>query len=250
MLSLQGTELHYLIVGTSSEENPSIQVIHLDEKEGLKQFDALKNSHFKSVILTYYSDQKTLVPEGMFEEEAASNYLDFIYSEDSVKGLTTNDYIQQLESHLIYLEKDEINKIKASFPEVRIKHAVSVLLEAHMRSTIATESIEVTVFGQENKIEVIASNGKKLLLNNSFNVFNPEDFTYYIVYVMDVLGISLKETPVRVCGEVDEKSFSLLKKYCAKAGHHRFGYDPNMGKNIPSDQYAQEAVLINQYQCV
>jgi len=250
MLSLQGKELHYLIVGVDLEEKPLLQKLNLDNVADLKRLNALSDQHYKSVVLSYYNERKTLVPEGLYEKETEAKFLDFTYTDDLEKGIPTNDYIRLLASHLIYEEKEEINKIKAIFPELRIRHKLSVLLEAHMRSSIANGGIEVSVFGQEDKIEILVSDRNKLMLNNTFKVFNPEDFTYYVVYVMDVLGISIKETPVRIWGDVDEESIALLKKYCPKADFHKFSYDPNIARELTNEEYGRNAVLLNQYQCV
>jgi len=192
MLSLQGKELHYLIVGVDLEEKPLLQKLNLDNEADLKRLNALSDQHYKSVVLSYYNERKTLVPEGLYEKETEAKFL----------------------------------------------------------ASIANGGIEVSVFGQEDKIEILVSDRNKLMLNNTFKVFNPEDFTYYVVYVMDVLGISIKETPVRICGDVDEESIALLKKYCPKADFHKFSYDPNIARELTNEEYGRNAVLLNQYQCV
>jgi len=148
------------------------------------------------------------------------------------------------------MEKHKGIAISSRFPSLRVKHSLSILLEAHLRSSIATQQVEVTVYSEGERIDLIVSDKNKLLYSNTFNVFNAEDYTYYVVYVLDILGISLNDSLIRLCGDTPKDGYELLKKYCPNADFHRFGYDNNLGKSIELNEYARKAILLNQYQCV
>jgi len=249
MMSLHGDEVHILIQGMMSQENPSITTLNLSDKDDLLKLEEISKQHFQSSILTVYSPKKTIVPKSVFNPEDIGKYLAFNFDDINSDDHLKSDYVRQVDSNLIYAENKNLADILKFFPETRIRHSISVLLEAHLRSSIAMQSKQVTVYSEEGSIEIIVSDGKKLLFSNGFQVHNPEDFTYYIVYVMDMLGYNLKATMVRLCGIVGKEYVELLQQYCRNADYHRFEYDMNIGKNLSRIDYAKDAILLNQYQC-
>jgi len=81
MMSLQGDELHYFVSGIGDQDNPSIKILNLSRTEDLHALDQLAKNHFSSVILSIYSPSKTIIPEGIFDQEHLQNYMEYNYGE-------------------------------------------------------------------------------------------------------------------------------------------------------------------------
>ncbi|MFT5147510.1 MAG: hypothetical protein ACI81Y_000576 [Glaciecola sp.] len=250
MMSLHGDEVHILIQGMMSQENPSVISLNITKDDDIKRLQEISSQHFQSSVLTVYSPEKTIVPKSIFNADDKAQYLKFNFGLDGHSDHIKSDYVRQVDSNLIYSENKNLTDILKFFPETRISHVISVLLEAHLRSSIATQSKQVSVYCHDGHTEIIASDGKNLLFTNGFQVHNPEDYTYYVVYVLDMLGFNLKESKIRICGNIRADYFDLLKQYCPNAGYHRFEYDLNVGKNLSNKAYANDVILLNQYQCV
>ena len=249
MLNLRGENLNYLINGLSSEDKPSISTINLEDLNIQATLEDLSQKHFSSIVLTSYTPIKTLVPEGVYVSSHQQEYLEFNYGKKLINSKGNSDYLQSIESHLVYQDIPNLKKLYELFPSLRVKHTTSILIESQLKSSVASQNTEVTVYCEKDNIDIIICNRNELKFCNSFKVFNPEDFTYYIVYVMDLMGLSTKDTKVRICGLPINGGLDLLKKYCSHAGFHRFNFDKHIGKDLSIKEYSENIILLNQYQC-
>jgi len=68
---------------------------------------------------------------------------------------------------------------------------------------------------QPGFIDIIVTEGKKLLLCNSFEYKSPEDALYYILFVCEQLNLEPQEIQTAVFGEIENQSavYHLLQKY-------------------------------------
>ena len=71
---------------------------------------------------------------------------------------------------------------------------------------------------RQNEIDIAVTEGKKLILLNSFLKNNNEDILYFTLFVCEQLGIDLEKTQFILTGEVEAESalFKLLFTYIRK----------------------------------
>jgi hypothetical protein len=102
-----------------------------------------------------------------------------------------------------------------------------------------------------SSFQFIAIKGQKLELYNSFSYQSSEDFIYYLLFVLDQLGINNEEASISLTGNVEKNSviYSILHKYIKTL---TFGKRPENLKfsyileEIPSHFHS---ALFNQYLC-
>ena len=68
---------------------------------------------------------------------------------------------------------------------------------------------------RSNKIDIVVSENKKLLLLNSFSFQTNEDILYYTLFVCEQLELNPEKIPMTVTGDIEDHSilYQLLNQY-------------------------------------
>lgn len=245
MLHRCGEHVSYYLHNDASAASP--QISRVDIEDDILSAAAAKD--YKNTILSTSRDYRTIVPEGLYEYEMQQELLDFNYGDtDDNKGVVSN-YLKRLGGYVVHGVDEITDNLLNQFKVQEAVHAASVLVEASLRSAIKDNSTEVTVYYTPSFIELIVCQGKKLLLCNHFQIKSAADFTYYIVYALDLLNIPYKKQAIRIGGVLPDEYLDVLQSYCPLAGYHRFSYYTETGKDLSDQEYAENLVLLNQFKC-
>jgi phosphoribosyl-ATP pyrophosphohydrolase len=175
----------------------------------------LKNS-FRSVRIIVENNRSTLIPFALFEEAEKDTYLNFsVETENDEKVLF--DRLTQLDIVNIFGVNNTLhNQIVGLFPGAMVCHVSSVLIESiwmNFKNLITDK--QILIFVREEAFNMIIFEKKQLVYSNAFNFREPEDFIYYVIFVMEQLNLNPEEVPVTLLGKISTKTpyFDFIFKY-------------------------------------
>lgn len=175
----------------------------------------LKNS-LKSVRIIVENNRSTLIPPALFEESEKNTYLNFSVEPEAEENVLF-DRLTRLEIVNIFAVNNTLHdQITGFFPGAKVCHLSSVLIEGiwmNFKNLITDKRI--FIFVREEAFNMMIFEKKQLVYSNAFHFRTPEDFIYYVIFVMEQLNLNPEEIPVTLLGNISTNSahFDLIYKY-------------------------------------
>jgi hypothetical protein len=175
----------------------------------------LKNS-FRSVRVIVENNRSTLIPSVLFEEAEKGTYLNFSV-EPEIEEKVLFDRLTRLDIVNIFgVSKPLHDQITGFFPGAMVCHVSTVLIESiwmNFKNLITDRRI--FIFVREEAFNMMIFEKKQLVYSNAFHFREPEDFIYYVIFVMEQLNLNPEEVPVTLLGDISTKTphFDLIFKY-------------------------------------
>ncbi len=170
---------------------------------------------FKRVDACVISEKFTLVPAAFFDSTKISDYLKFNQPLETDE-LILNDVLRNAEARNVYALDQQLEKsLKKISSAVRIRHHFSPLIERILSVYKNKTGRRAFVHVQNQRFDLVISDGGKLLMANSFNFQTGEDFIYFLLFACEQLKMNPEELELEISGEIETGSaLSLLaKKY-------------------------------------
>jgi len=171
-------------------------------------------NRFSNLQVVYSNELFTVVPQSLFDPDHITDYLKY-----STKILSTDfivyDEIEAYDLIVVYIPFANINNFFFDhFGSFSYHHSISLFVK-HVLNTALTDDTGITVQLHDRNFDLIAHKGKKLILVNSFNFQNAEDFVYHILFCYEQLNLDPNEHKLTLIGIIDVKSdfIELAKKY-------------------------------------
>ena len=168
---------------------------------------------FISVSVIHQNNLNTLVPNQYFKENSLKSYLKY-----SIKTIATDlivfDDLDFMDSKNVYVPYVNINNfLFQNFGEFEYQHHSSVLLEKLLSKSGSTLQFYVNV--SQSTFDIVVIKNSKLLFYNVFEHQTKEDFIYYILFTLEQLELSPKETTLTLLGDIEEQSdrYNILYTY-------------------------------------
>jgi hypothetical protein len=183
------------------------------------------SSGFKRVDACVITEKFTLVPSAFFDSTKISDYLKF-NQPVSDEDLVMNDVLRNAEARNVYAIESSLEKsLKRISSSVRIRHHLSALIEKTLSVNKNKSVRRVLAHVQNQRFDLIISEGGKLLLANSFTFQTSEDFIYYLLFACEQLKMNPEELELEIVGEIETDSAlsNLAKKYIRNI---KFGQRP------------------------
>ncbi|MFT2010856.1 DUF3822 family protein [Pontibacter sp. 13R65] len=170
----------------------------------------------------------TLVPETLFEPEHQADYLR-LHSElhpeqDQVLAYRHAD----LEAVNIFsipaVIREVVEEIAQRRP-VQYLHQASALIRCLLHQTGRSRARRLYLFVEQQYVTILVISQSGLEFCNIFQYQSPEDFIYFVIFVMQEQKLNPEEETITVLGDIthDSTLFSILQKYVR---HVRFGKKP------------------------
>src|SRR5262249_35643901 len=123
--------------------------------------------------------------------------------------------------------KNTIETFRKLFSNVIFHHFSTPLLDGILLSSRSSGEKKMYLHVQKTSCEVIVTNGKKLLLYNSFPVTDFNECAYYTMFVMEQLHLNHAETELILLGEItlDSELIAIFSSYIGKVS---LGKRPSM----------------------
>ncbi len=159
---------------------------------------------FNTVDVVYRNELFTIVPSALFDPTRLTDYLMY-----NTKILSTDfivyDEIKPFELIVIYIPFANINNFFFDqFGSFSYHHHMTIFIEKVLNEASDSQKQVVVNLGQEN-FEIVAHEGKKMLLANSFTYENAEDFLYYILFCYEQLNFDPNRDTLVINGQLDDK---------------------------------------------
>jgi len=174
------------------------------------------NNDFQATSIVYESQQMSLIPKPLFQPGQVSEYLRFnhiLSADDNV----CYDQLPNLDAVNIFSVPDKIIKLLDHFfPGVPVHHFSSALVENILiRNKNFGQGEMIFVNVRKQWLDIIVLDGRKLLFFNSFQYRTKEDFAYYLMYVIEQLGMNPEMVELVLMGEIIKISdiFNITTRY-------------------------------------
>jgi hypothetical protein len=170
----------------------------------------------RSVNVIIENNKSTLIPSALFEESEKNTYLHFS-TEPEAEEKVLSDNLNRLEIVNIFGVNNILyDQVFRFFPGAKVCHVSSLLIESiwmNFKNLITDKRIFIYV--REDAFNMLIFEKKQLVYSNAFFFRAPEDFVYFVIFVMEQLNLNPEEVPVTFLGNIDTKSpqFDLIFKY-------------------------------------
>ena len=221
--SLSG--LSFFVFNTDTDH--IVDLIHkpfekkLTPQELLDQLMHCFNTHevlqqsFSKTTLIHDNEMVTLVPSAIFEEEHLSDYLKYntkIFKTDFI----TYDVIKNDDIMIVYVPFVNINNyIFERFGSFEYKHSTTVALDRILQIQKNSPKSSMHINIADTYFDLVVSKLNTLQLYNRFEYQTKEDFIYYVLFVVEQLGLNPEELECVLMGTIEKEDelYSIAYKY-------------------------------------
>jgi len=201
-------------------------------KAALATYPWLKNP-YRSIKIGYEGQKATLIPVPLFDAPSVRKYLELNFT-IGAKETEHFDQLSRFDTFLVYSMPENLHQtMKDFFPQAKIVHHSSVFLYSIwfiLRNRPGPVKTFVNI--RDLAFELMIYDGRQLTFFNTFNFVTPEDVVYYVLYVMEHLGLNPEKIPVILLGNIDRSSnlHELLYRYVK---HVEFGRRNDVFRYVP-----------------
>jgi hypothetical protein len=194
---------------------------------------------FAATRILYEQGKSTLVPEALFAEEDKKDIFDFnVANGRAPEEEIRYDRIRSVNAYNLFrLPADVQALLTRHFQDATIFHHSTALITALMqqyRNTDTGKSLFVNT--AMHHIDIMRIKDKKLDYFNSFRYNTTEDFMYYLVFVVEQLGLNPESVDMLLMGEVEKQSplVDMIRKYIRNV--HYTGRNTDFSYSFVFDQ--------------
>jgi len=128
------------------------------------------------------------VPAQLFDPKEKEHYLNFNFSQLTDEQVFC-DHLMPLDAWQVYgVPVSIVEATKELFPQSKVVHSSSLLIESvwiNYKNRINSPHVFLHV--RELLFDLMIFNGRQMNYFNTFPFQNPEDVTYYLIFVMEQL---------------------------------------------------------------
>ncbi|MGC6430635.1 MAG: DUF3822 family protein [Jejuia sp.] len=237
-ISLSG--LSFCILNTITSKVEAFEQIEFDKK--LNPFEALERLihffdtreylqiQFDDILVIHENDLSTLVPKALFNEDYLADYLKF-NSKILKSDFISYDTIHRNESVNVYVPYVNVNNyIYETFGAFTFKHFSTILIDEILKNEVNILSPRLYIHISKEHFEIIITEKGNLLLYNTFEYNNDEDFIYYVLFTMEQLKLDVETTKVVLLGNISKDSslykiaFKYIRHISISEYNDRYGF--------------------------
>ncbi|MCF8405716.1 MAG: DUF3822 family protein [Bacteroidales bacterium] len=197
--------------GFTNETNYNTEV-----KTTIDQHKWLSKNQFHHIRVLFETPTTTLIPIGLFDTKEMENIASFNYKNPGNYDVHS-DLLKNTGAYILYHTSDSLfNTFNDLYPGCKINNQAGVLIEILLvLFKNQPESKRVFVNVRSTFLDIVITEGKKLLFYNSFKYSSPNDFIYYLIFVIEQLNLNPEEIELRLSGIIDKQSslFDYTYKY-------------------------------------
>lgn len=189
----------------------------------------LQEQNWNTVRVSVSNQHFTLVPETLYDPSFQQEYLklhsDFNPQHDKVLCYRHNG----LEAINIFAMDGALYQaVRNIFPErpTEVLHLTSSLIRSILQQTPRTNLRSMYAFVERNYVTLLVNGPGGLEFCNIFHYVSPEDFIYYIIFIMQEQKMSPEQETLTVWGDIthDSSLFNILQRYIR---HIKLGKKPS-----------------------
>lgn len=180
---------------------PEKLVHHLKALFQKYRIDEMK---FDEVSVIHRNTLFGLVPKPLFDPNALSDYLKFntkLFANDTL-AFDEFDHEDLVNVYVPYTNVN--NYIYELFGEFTFFHDATIIISTLLNNADNKENPICYVHVSDTQLDICILDGKKLLLYNSFPYETKEDFTYYVLFVLEQMELEVSTVHVKFFGAIEE----------------------------------------------
>ncbi len=207
---------------------------------------------YKKVFVLYQNNHNTLIPSVLFEKEKKSLYLGFNQTFQENSRIVYDELKNTSASNIYYLPNPIAEKIKAFWPNSKIMHFSSVLIEGLMRN-FKNNTDQKTLFIniRENSFDIVNLRANKLFYYNNFGFRTKEDFIYFLLSAIEHLNLNPEDVNIVLMGNISKgmNIYEMIYQYIRNFSF--MGKNQNLGFSYIFDDLKHHSYypLFNSVQC-
>jgi len=200
---------------SSKKINTSLFTMSLDEV--IQFIDNETQLNYSSVRFICESESYTFIPKALFKPEYAAFLLHLEHKPEKNEIILFN-ILPAWEAVNTYSIPGTIhNAVSLLFHNATIEHHLSWFMDEKVR--LKSETC-IYCWNRNTVFDVIVLNDRKLQLINSFKYRTPEDFTYFVLNIVDKLTLDLNKSTAHLFNFENKPELGImLEKYINIESH-------------------------------
>lgn len=178
----------------------------------------LQGAKWHTVRVGVNNQHFTLVPETLFDHVHKQDYLRLnsdLHADNEQVHYYRHSNMEAV--NIFAVENALLEKVEVLFPDadVQFVHQTSSLIKGVMHQARRSKDKSIYIFVERNYVTILVVSDSGLQFCNLFHYLSPEDFIYYIVFVMQEQKLNPEQETIHVWGDVthDSALFNILQKY-------------------------------------
>ncbi|MDQ4139200.1 MAG: DUF3822 family protein [Bacteroidota bacterium] len=160
----------------------------------------------------------TFLPGTLYDANAATTYLKLHAELDELDDRVLSYHHQGTDMVNIFATEHFFGSMfyELFSPErTQIRHQTSALIETLLHLTERTPQAKIYAYVEQNYLTLILLKDGNLEFCNVFYYLSPEDFIYFVIFVMQEHKLNPDHDPLLVWGDIlhDSDLFDILRKY-------------------------------------
>lgn len=205
------------------------------------------------VHLGVFSSMHCLVPDPLFHKDSILDILALTGESPDESWTGMSELVPSIHAQFLYAVPRPLQAtVDQRFgSSVRYHSAAATFIECRLRENKFNQSPMVSVHVRKRAMDILVADGNELRFFNSFRYRTAEDFTYYILFVLEQLGLNPDTQPIEFFGDIEKSSshWMLARKYVRdiNPGNRCAGLDYSYG--FDSVPLQQANALFSLYVC-
>lgn len=216
----------------------SVDMTYVDRIRSGSQL--IKKFAYSGVRWIVFSRHYTFVPEALFRTGDEYKFYRLNFHND-ISSVVLVGHVPKFGMYCLYgVNAGLADHVRSAFPDCRITHFSEVLLNNRFLSSGAAASAMIQLNVRDQVLDILVTEGKRLLLMNTFAWHTIEDVLYYTLFTAEQLGLNPGQNKLVLSGAVEKASalYKLLDTYFSSISFDELpGLKPGYGmEEIPFHQ--------------
>ncbi|MBS3738751.1 DUF3822 family protein [Mesohalobacter halotolerans] len=176
--------------------------------------DTIHNYQFDAVKLGFSNGFYSLIPQDYYEEQAKADYLKYnvkLFEEDQI----VSEHIPTIKAYQVYIPlMNYHNALLDQVQEFEFEHFTHALIK-HAYPNTFEQTERLMVYIQNTSLDIVAYEGRKFKLCNTFNYETDLDLVYYILFCVEQLHFNQRTLQLELYHNSEDESawLKMIKKY-------------------------------------
>lgn len=197
-----------------TEVNVSDQNDLTQDASAYEFFDLL-NENFEKKYIIFYPQAFTLVPDEYFNDKKAEDWLGFNSIIPAEHKIIVSELTGVRARIIASISEAEYKKLDSLMPGAEFIPVISILINCFKHYVQNKESDSIMIYTNDSKAVIVVFRGNELMLVNSFETTVNDDLLYFIIYIVEQLGLAPQHDFLYLSGDIvnDEYKLKGLKNF-------------------------------------
>ncbi|MBN2613821.1 MAG: DUF3822 family protein [Bacteroidales bacterium] len=178
---------------------------------------------FGSSAMIWATQKSTFVPDVFFDETNLRDYFEFNHPLDELDEIHYNNIEETAACNVFAIPTYPANLFYTRFRGIKYFHQATPFVKASLTDFAQPDAMHLNL--NNGFFDIAVKKQGRLVLYNTFLFRNETDLIYYVLYIVNQLGIDPQGIPLTLCGELSD----------------RVAYQETLAKYLPNMMYYEPA---------